>query len=148
MSGQVYYVPGQTEERSKVFLEWTSKDLSSKLSLICEGNVNYHKSVHYPIPILPVGIGSTLLAIFKQISKLYFQPFNWVSRYILFLVKLKERGRPFLEGARMGTTLWDYPQKFLVPIRDEKVSPFVKFEIMLPALCFLLDPLTKKHIRR
>ena len=116
-------------------------------SLTCEGNVNYYKSVHHPIPILPVGIGSTLLAIFKKISLLYFQPFNWVSRYILFLAKLKERGRLFLEGARMGTTLWDYPQKYLVPIWDEKVSPFVKFEIILPILCFLLDPLTNKHIR-
>ena len=33
----------------------------------------------------------------------------------------------------------------LVDIRYEKVSPFVKFEIMLPLLCFLLDPLTNKH---
>ena len=29
----------------------------------------------------------------------------------------------------------------LVDIRHEKVSPFVKFEIILPLLCFLLDPL-------
>ena len=33
----------------------------------------------------------------------------------------------------------------LVDTRDEKVSPFVKFEIILPLLCFLLDPLTNKH---
>ena len=33
----------------------------------------------------------------------------------------------------------------LVDIRHEKVSPFVKFEIILPLLCFLLDPLTNKH---
>ena len=33
----------------------------------------------------------------------------------------------------------------LVDIKDEKVSPFVKFEIILPLLCFLLDPLTNKH---
>ena len=32
----------------------------------------------------------------------------------------------------------------LVDIRHEKVSPFVKFEIILPLLCFLLDPLTNK----
>ena len=40
------------------------------------------------------------------------------------------------------TTLQDYN---LVDIRHEKVSPFVKFEIILPLLCFLLDPLTNKH---
>ena len=63
MSAQVYSVPGQTEGRRKVFLDWTSIDLSSKLSLICGGNVNYYNSVHHPIPILSVGIGNTL-AIF------------------------------------------------------------------------------------
>ena len=35
----------------------------------------------------------------------------------------------------------------LVDIRDEEVSPFVKFEIILPLLSFLLDPLTYKHRR-
>ena len=33
----------------------------------------------------------------------------------------------------------------LVDIRHENVSSFVKFEIILPLLCFLLDPLTNKH---
>ena len=64
MSAQVYSVPGQTKGRRKAFLEWKSIDLSSKLSLTCGGNVNYYKSVHHPIPTLPVGIGNTL-AIFK-----------------------------------------------------------------------------------
>ena len=31
-------------------MEWTGINLSSKLSLTCEGNVNYYKSVHNPIP--------------------------------------------------------------------------------------------------
>ena len=44
-----------------------------------------------------------------------------------------------------GTALWDYPQEYLVVIRDEKVSPFVKFEKFVPLLCFLLDSLTNKH---
>ena len=60
MSAQVYSVPGQTEGRSKAFLEWKSIDLSHELSLTCGGNVNYYKSVHHPIPTLPVGTGSTL----------------------------------------------------------------------------------------
>ena len=57
MSAQVYSGSGQTEGRKKNFLEWISIDL-------CEGNVNYLKSVHHPIPTLPAGIGNTL-AIFK-----------------------------------------------------------------------------------
>ena len=73
--------------------------------------------------------------------------FSLVSRYILFLAKLKGRGRPFLEGARRRTTLWDYLQGHLAVTRDEKVSPFVKFEIILPLLCFLLHSLTNKHCR-
>ena len=50
MSAQVYSVPGQTEGRRKALLEWKSIDLSYELSLTCGGNVNYYKSVHYPIP--------------------------------------------------------------------------------------------------
>ena len=68
-------------------------------------------------------------------------------RYILFFAKLKRRGRSFSEGARKGAALWDYPQEHLVVIKDEKVYPFVKFEIILPLLCCLLDSLTNKHCR-
>ena len=64
MSAQVYSVPGQTEGRRKALLEWKSIDLSYELSLTCGGNVNYYKSVHHPIPTLPVGTRNTL-AIFK-----------------------------------------------------------------------------------
>ena len=64
MSAQLYSVPGQTEGKKKTFLEWTSIDLFSQLSLTCEGNVNYYKSVHHPIPTLRVGLGNTL-AIFE-----------------------------------------------------------------------------------
>ena len=49
MSAQVHSVPGQTEGRSKAFLEWKSIDLSRELSLTCGANINY-KSVHQPIP--------------------------------------------------------------------------------------------------
>ena len=38
MSAQVYSVLGQTEGRKKTFLEWV------------RGNVNYYKSVCYPVP--------------------------------------------------------------------------------------------------
>ena len=50
MSAQVYSVPGQTEGRSKVYLEWKSIDLCLELFVIFWVNVNYYKSVHLPIP--------------------------------------------------------------------------------------------------
>ena len=49
MSAEIYSVPGQTEGRRKIFLEWISIDLSSKLSLTCGGNFIYCKSVHHLI---------------------------------------------------------------------------------------------------
>ena len=64
---QIYSVPGQTEGTWNVFLEWTSIDLSSKLSLTCGGNVNYYKSVHHAILTLGIGQG-TPRQFSKQIS--------------------------------------------------------------------------------
>ena len=61
---QVYSVPRQTEGRWNVFLEWTSIDLSSKLSLTCGGNVNYYKCVHHAILTLETGQGTP-----RQFSK-------------------------------------------------------------------------------
>ena len=91
MSAQVYSVPGQTEGRSKTFLEWKSIDLSSKLSLKCGGggggNVNYYKSVHSPIPTSGNREHSGNFRN-KSVSS----PFKRVSRYILFLAKLKGSG--------------------------------------------------------
>ena len=54
-----------------------------------------------------------------------------------------------MKGSRRGATLPDYPQEHLlaIAIRDEKVSPFVNFEIILLLLCFLLDPPTNEHFR-
>ena len=57
-----------------------SIDLSSELSLTYGGNVNFYKSVHHPIPTRgnrehPGNFQN------KSVSS----PFNWVSRYILFL---------------------------------------------------------------
>ena len=63
----------------------------------------------------------------------------------MFLVKLKRGVKPFLEGARKGAALLDYPQEQLVVIKGAKVCLFVKLEIILPLLCCLLDPLTNRH---
>ena len=142
-SPQVYSVPGQAEGRKKAFLELTSIDLFSKLSITCGGNVNYCKSVHHPIHTVPVGIGNTL-AIFKTKQKtllsvecpgIFSSWPNWRGEEGLFW------------GCRKGAALWDYHQEHLVVIRDEKVCPFVKSEIILPLRCFLWDPLTNKHCR-
>ena len=50
-------------------------------------------------------------------------------------------------GSRKGATLWDYLQEYLVVMRDNKVSPFVKFELILHLLCLLLATLKNKHCR-
>ena len=96
----MYSVPSQTEGRRKALLEWKSIDLSSKLCLTCGGNNNYYKSVHQPIPTCENREHSESVQN-KSISS----PFSWVSRYILFLAKLKWRRGPFLEGARRGFIL-------------------------------------------
>ena len=69
-----------------------------------------------------------------------------MSRYILFLAKLKRRGCLFLEDGRRGPHL-RLLQEHSVVIRDEKVCPFMKFKIIVPLLCCLLEPLENKHCR-
>ena len=58
-----------------------------------------------------------------------------MSSSILFLAKLKGRSRSFPGGCKKRGHILrlipSSPQENLVVIRDEKVSPFVKFEIML-----------------
>ena len=147
MSAQIYSIPGQTEGMRKAFLEWTGIDWSSKLSLTCGGNVNYYKSVHPPIATLGTGNGEHPGNFKKKkISKVSFQ---MSAERIRSMAKLKRKGNPFLEGARMGAALWDCPQEQFVVMKDEKVCPFVKFKIILPpplSFC-LLDLLTNEHCR-
>ena len=73
-------------------------------------------------------------------------PFNWVSRYIL-LPKLKGKERPFLEECKKWGHIARLSLRAFGSYKRWKVSPFVKFEIILPLLCFLLDLLTNKHCR-
>ena len=143
MNVQVYSLLGQTEGRRKAFLEWKSIDLSYEVSLRCGGNVNYYKSVHHSIPTR-----GNREHPGNFLNKLVSSAFSWVPRYILFLAKLKGRERSFLEGARRGPYCHITPKStYLVVIRDEKVSSFAKFKIILHLLCFLLGPLTNKHCR-
>ena len=50
-------------------------------------------------------------------------------------------------GFKKGATLWDYPQEHVIIIREEKISPFGKFEIILHLLCVLLHLLTDSLCR-
>ena len=60
-------------------------------------------------------------------------PFSRVTRYILFLAKLKgEEG--FFEGCKKGGHIVRLPQEHLTVIRHGKLSSFVKFEIILTLL--------------
>ena len=97
-------------------------------------NANYCKNVHHPIPTRENREHHGNFQI-----KLLSSVFNWVSRYILFQAKVKRAGKE--------TTLYEYPLEHLVVIRDEKVSPFVKFKTNLPIFCFLLDSLRNKRCR-
>ena len=118
------------------------------LLLTFRSNVNYYKSVHQsvqcPIPTLPVGRGSTL-----KIFKIDQWTLLWIEFPDIFSSFPNWRGKKdlFWKGSvmkRSRSTLQDYN---FVDIRHEKVPPFVKFEIILPLLCFLLDLLTNKHCR-
>ena len=149
ISAQVYSVPGPTEGRRKAFLEWKSIDLYSinlhvgtfeLTSLTCGGNVNCYESDHHPSPTRG---NREHLGNFE--NKWVSSPFSWV--YSSLLGQTKGERKAFLKSVIRGTVFWDYSQEHLVVIRDEKLSPFVKFEIILPHLCFLLDHLTNKHCR-
>ena len=123
-----------------------------------------NKSIHHPIPTLSVGIGNTLRNNFqnkwislyihsKWINQEEYIPGHSIERIQLsvqvytFLDQTEEEGKTFLGGARSWAALWDYPQEHLVFIRGEKVCPLVKFEIIIPLLCGLLNAVTNKRCR-
>ena len=86
----------------------------------------------------------TLWKFSKKISKLSFQ--LSVQIYSL-LGQTQDEMEAFFGGYKKeGHIVRLFPEDLAV-IREEKVSPFVKFEIILPLLCFILDPLTNKHCR-
>ena len=87
-------------------------------------NVNYYKRVHHPIPTRE---NRKHPGNFQ--NKLVSSAFDRVSRCIISLAKVKV--------VRREAKLYDYPQEQFVVRSCEKVSPFVKFEIIRPLLCFL-----------
>ena len=124
----------------KTFLKWISIDLS----LTFGGNAKYYKSVHHPIPNSACG-NKEHPESFQ--NKLVNSPLIEFSDIFSSCANWRGKKSPFWKGAKKGTTLWDYSQEHLVVIRDEKVFPFLKLEIILPLLCFLLDLLTNKYCR-
>ena len=117
MSAQVNWVPGQTEGRSKAFLEWNWIYLSYELSLTCEGNVNHYKSLQHPIPTRENREHRGNLQ-----NKSVGSAFNCLSAN--------------LKGARREATL-----------QTPRALGCHKRWIILPVLCFLLDSLTNKYCR-
>ena len=79
-----------------------------------------------------------LLCLLKLQNKSVGSSFKRVSKYILFLAKLKEIGRTFLEGVKTEVAARDYSHWSL--LEKKIVSPIVKFEIISPLFCCLLDP--------
>ena len=137
MTVQVYSVPGQRGKEG--LLEWKSIDFY----LLHVGLILTIAKV-FIILFLLKGIGN-ILTIFKinkqallsvECSGIFSSWSNWRGEEGLFWRVQEAR-----------STLWYYSQEHFVVIRDEKVSSFVKFEIILPLLCILLDPLTNKHCR-
>ena len=84
----------------------------------------------------------TLWKFSKKISKLSFQ--LSVQIYSL-LGQTQGEMEVFFGGCKKGDNIVRLFPEDLAVIRAEKVSPFVKFEIILPQLCFILDLLTNKH---
>ena len=68
------------------------------------------------------------------------------KRHVFLEFLVENKAYHFSKRAlRAGTARSKWLKKAL--ISAEKVSPFVKFEIILPFLCFLLDSLINKHCR-
>ena len=109
------------------------------------GNVNYYKSAYHPIPTLPVRKGN-IRQFKKQISKISFQ----LSVQVCSLLgKSEGEKKTFLGGCKKGAggQIMRFHPRVLDCHKRWTISPFLKLEIILPLLCFLLDPLTDKQWR-
>ena len=111
MYPSIFYSWANWKEKEDLF-RVNRHNLSTKLSLTCDGNVSYYKSVRHPIPNKPSPFS-------KQISKFFFQ--LRVQVYFLLGQTGGER-KAFLEGARRRAWFRDYLQEHLVVIRDDPVT--------------------------
>ena len=137
MSIQVYSVPGQTEVRRKAFLERTSIDLSSILYLKC-GVMFATIKVFIILLLLCLWEQGKPWQFSKQISKLFFRLSVKVHS---FLGQTEKERKAFFGGCKRMVALWDYLQKHLVVIKDEKVCPYVKLKSSYPSFFAFYDQL-------
>ena len=141
---RVHSVCDQTVGRRKVFLEWKIINLSRKLSLTCGSNFNYYKSVHIILFLHCLMEWGTPRQPSKKISKLSFQ----LSVQVVCLLGQSEgKRKAFFGESKKEGHIVRLPPTVLACQKRWKVSSFVKFEIILPLLSFLLDHLTNKHRR-
>ena len=61
-------------------LEGTSTDLSCKLSLTYEVNINHYNGIHHPLFTLLVGIGNTVAAFKKLFFQMSVQVFSFLGQ--------------------------------------------------------------------
>ena len=108
------------------------------------GYLNYYNSVHHPIPTR-----GNREHPGKFQNKSVSPPINWGSKYVsIFSSWPNWRGEEGLfwtmqeEGRHCVIT----PKSSWLS-QEMKKSLFLKFEIILPLLCFLLDALTNKNCR-
>ena len=120
-------------------MKWKSIDLSSKLSLTYGGNANYYKSAHHSIPTLPVGTGNREHPGNFQ-NKSVNSPFNWFSRYILFLPTLKGKERPFFGKVQEGGPHCEITPKSTWYKRWKSVSFHEIWNNPIPLLFFTRPP--------
>ena len=85
-----------------------------------------------------------LLCLLKLQNKSVGSSFKRVSKYILFLAKLKEIGRTFLEGVKTGRSKRLLP---LVVTREENSFSYCEIWNNLTPLLLFIRPLTSKHSR-
>ena len=105
--------------------------------------INYLLPVGVMLTIMKVSIILFLLVGIRNIKDMI----SFQLRVRIYSLLGQTEGEMKAEGCKRGATLGDCPQEHLLVIRDEKVSPFVKFEIILPLLCFLLDLPANKHCK-
>ena len=96
------------------------------------------------LTIIKVFIILFLLCLWKQGKPWQFSK-QKINIYF-FLGQTEGERNTFFGGCKKGDHIVRYPQEHLAVMRNEKVCPFVKFEIILPFLCFLLIS-TNKHCR-
>ena len=130
-----YSVPGQA--KGKAFLEWASTDLSFKYFL--------HVGVMLTIIKVLLSYSYSAYGNTQAIFKTNQQALHSVECPGMFSSWPKWKWKESLfGGCKKGGHIVRLP---ICCQKGWKISPFVKFEIILLLLCLLLDPLTNKHCR-